>query len=119
GRMAHDPNDPQQAAEAAQYEEFMKRVGESHRARIELDEDGLAVFNAKGELESFRSTGEPGPAKTVDEPVEFDAVRGIVYLFRWEKNDFANCEVHVSCPKCFTLSKHSLNLFTARLQCPQ
>src|SRR5436853_7025376 len=39
-------------------------------------------------------------------------------LFRWEKNDFADCKVHVSCPKCSTLSKHSLDLLKSRLQCP-
>jgi hypothetical protein len=122
--MAHDPNDPRQAAE---YEDFMKRVAETRRARIELDGDGLAVFNDKGELESFRSAGGPigesGRQNSMDDSqqpgmVEVDAQRGTVYLFHWETNDFTLCQVHVSCPKCFTLSKHSLDLFKSRLQCP-
>ena len=49
---------------------------------------------------------------------EFSADGQEVLMFRWEAFDFAAHQVHVSCPKCFALSKHPILQTMIGVTCP-
>src|SRR2546428_3354023 len=51
------------------------------------------------------------------EKIELDPITRQAILFRWEAFDFAKCEVHVSCPKCFTLTRVPLEHLFASVEC--
>src|SRR6266853_629666 len=100
--MAHDPNDPQQAEEAWRHYEYLKdSMNRDNKEWAKKYIMGNWDVGGDSYLGINRTVGMKTECADNSPPQE----KSTESLFRWEAFDFVKYEVHVSCPKCFTLTR--------------